>query len=101
MKSWTSLCGGAALMAAILSGGNAVAIAAPASRVLDVAPATERAPATDLSASRRAHRHVRHHRRGYHASKPRSYYARPSYYRPDGMAPFFPFHYGYGMEPSW
>jgi len=98
MKSWTSLCGAAALMAAMLAAGNA--IAAPASRVVDVAPAADRAPATDLSARRRVHRHVRHHRRAYRASQP-AYYARPYYYRPDGMAPFFPFRYGYGLEPSW
>jgi hypothetical protein len=101
MKSWIALCGGAALMAAMLAGGNAAANAAPVSRVLDVAPVADRAPATDLSARRRAHRPVRHQRRAYRAPKQPSYYARPSYYRPGGMAPFFPFHHGYGMEPSW
>lgn len=57
-------------------------------------------PATDLSARRRVHRHVRHHRR-VHRNYPGDYYARPHDYRPDGMTPFFPFYHGYGLEPSW
>jgi hypothetical protein len=62
---------------------------------------------TDVSAARRvrhAHRrhHYRHHRaRVYVRSPYRPYYERPSYYVPQGPAPFFPFGFGYGLDPSW
>jgi hypothetical protein len=103
MRPWIDFGRAAALVVAMLALGSAAGNAAPVAHGdaqnagiarMDVAPAT------DLSARRRAHRHVRHHRRGYRASQP-AYYARPYYYRPDGMAPFFPFRYGYGLEPSW
>jgi Ni/Co efflux regulator RcnB len=98
MRSGIGLAAAAALGVALLAIGNVAATAAPASRGHGVTRSADVAVATDLSARRRAHRH---HHRTYRVSKHPSYYARPSYYRPGGMAPFFPFHYGYGLEPSW
>jgi hypothetical protein len=62
---------------------------------------------TDVSAARRArhvHRrhHYRHHRPRVYVRGPyRPYYERPTYYVPQGPAPFFPFGFGYGLDPSW
>jgi hypothetical protein len=62
---------------------------------------------TDVGAARRvrhAHRrhHYRHHRPRVYVRGPyRPYYERPSYYVPQGPAPFFPFGFGYGLDPSW
>jgi hypothetical protein len=62
---------------------------------------------TDVGAARRAHRghrihRHRHHRPRVYVSGPyRSYYERPSYYVPQGPTPFFPFGFGYGLDPSW
>ena len=97
MRSWIGLGGGAVVVVALLAIGNAAAAAAPASRRSDVTQACgHRAPATDLSARRRAHRHVGPHRTPIAVDVRPHYYARPYYYRPDGIAPFFPFRYGYG-----
>ena len=65
------------------------------------------APLTDVSAARRAHhahrghRHWRHRPRVYVRGPYRPYYERPTYYVPQGPAPFFPFGFGYGLDPSW
>jgi hypothetical protein len=62
---------------------------------------------TDISAARRArhvhrgHRHRHHRPRVYVRGPYRPYYERPSYYVPQGPAPFFPFGFGYGLDPSW
>jgi hypothetical protein len=60
---------------------------------------------TDISAARRVrrgHRSHRHHRpRVYVRSPYQPYYERPDYYVPRGPAPFFPFGFGYGLDPSW
>ncbi|MGN6410665.1 MAG: hypothetical protein ACTHK9_04260 [Nitrobacter sp.] len=64
--------------------------------------ATRSAAATDVSAARRSgrsHRH-RHHRPRVYVHG-RHYYERPTYYVPQGPAPFFPFGVGYGLDPSW
>jgi hypothetical protein len=100
MSSWIGLGGGAVLVVALLAVGNATATAAPASRGHHV-ERTNVVPATDLSARRRAHRHAHSYRNAYRGYVQPHYYARPYYYRPDGIAPFFPFRYGYGLDPSW
>lgn len=59
---------------------------------------------TDAGAARRAHRshRHRHHRPRVYVRGPyRPYYERPNYYVPQGPAPFFPFGFGYGLDPSW
>jgi hypothetical protein len=62
---------------------------------------------TDVGAARRAHhahrryRHRHHRPRVYVRGPYRSYYERPYYYVPQGPAPFFPFGFGYGLDPSW
>ena len=102
MKAWI----GAALIA--------VACAAPGHRGAQAAPAatpgvrTAAAAATEFSSRHRVHRHARRHPhappyRRYYIYAPRGYdyYARPYWYRPDGVAPFFPFGFGYGLGPSW
>ncbi|PZA11567.1 hypothetical protein DNX69_16070 [Rhodopseudomonas palustris] len=66
--------------------------------------------ATDVSArQRKPHakpRHVRRHRSPHrtYVYGPRGTYdynAHPHWYRPDPVAPFFPFGYGWGLGPSW
>jgi hypothetical protein len=100
MRLPISVCAAALLGAAVLCGSSPVIAAAPG---LDakVAPAAAAAPATDFSARRRAQRHVRSTRKAYRGHVPPRYYARPYDYRPSGVAPFFPFRYGYGLDPSW
>jgi hypothetical protein len=59
---------------------------------------------SDISAARRVHRghRHRHHRPRVYVRGPyRPYYERPTYYVPQGSAPFFPFGFGYGLDPSW
>jgi len=59
---------------------------------------------TDVSAARRVHRghrHRHHPPRVYVRGPYRPYYERPYYYVPQGSAPFFPFGFGYGLDPSW
>ena len=59
---------------------------------------------SDISAARRVHRghRHRHHRPRVYVRGPyRPYYERPTYYVPQGPAPFFPFGFGYGLGPSW
>lgn len=62
---------------------------------------------TDVSAARRSrhvhrtHRHWHHRPRVYVRGPYRPYYERPRYYVPQGPAPFFPFGFGYGLDPSW
>jgi hypothetical protein len=59
---------------------------------------------TDVSAAQRGHRshRHRHHRPRVYVRGPyRPYYQRPSYYVPQGPAPFYPFGFGYGLDPSW
>jgi hypothetical protein len=97
MKSGLGICGAIALVIAMLSANAAGATSIPAPHYQS-GPIDRVTPATDLSARRRMHRHARHSRA---IRRPPAYYARPYYYRPDGMAPFFPFHHGYGLDPSW
>jgi hypothetical protein len=62
--------------------------------------AAQSTAATDVSAAHRSgHRH-RHHRPRVYVHG-RHYYERPTYYVPQGPAPFFPFGFGYGLDPSW
>lgn len=101
MSSWIGLGGGAVVVVALLAIGDPAAATAPALHNQDVTPTIDTVAATDLSARRRTHRHVRSYRKPYRGDVQPHYYARPYYYRPDGIAPFFPFRYGYGLDPSW
>uniref|UniRef100_Q07UT9 Uncharacterized protein n=1 Tax=Rhodopseudomonas palustris (strain BisA53) TaxID=316055 RepID=Q07UT9_RHOP5 len=104
MRVPIGICATAALLAAALLLESPAAFAASFTPVADTAHTAHTAdiaPSTDLSARRRADRSIRKHRRAFRASKRPAYSARPSYDRPGGMAPFFPFHHGYGLEPSW
>lgn len=50
----------------------------------------------------RAHRGYRHQRARVYVRGPyQPYYGRPSYYAPGEVKPFFPFGFGYGLDPSW
>lgn len=97
MTSKIAICAALAVIGATVA--VAPANAAPGSSSAGLsAPKDHAASATDLSARRRGHRHVRH---SHELKWPPAYYARPYHYQSAGMAPFFPFHYGYGLEPSW
>jgi len=89
-----------------------VSPAAAHSSPVEQRPGVARAAVTDFSARQkqphRAHHHARrHHPPAYRRSyvyAPRGYYdynARPHWYRPDAVAPFFPFGFGWGLGPSW
>ncbi|MFT4278677.1 MAG: hypothetical protein QM576_20210 [Rhodopseudomonas sp.] len=102
MRAWI----GAAILAATLGvGGPAGAASHPAK-----APGASAAQATDISARQRKphvrHRHVHRHpppHRTYVYAPRRAYdyNAHPHWYRPDPVAPFFPFGFGWGLGPSW
>lgn len=85
-------CGALSIETATAASGSGVATARPAT-------------STDISAARRVHRGHRSHRhhrpRVYVRSPYQPYYERPDYYVPRGPAPFFPFGFGYGLDPSW
>jgi len=89
---------GSAIVAIALACGAPV-LASPAPHPV-MARTTDAMSATDLGARRHVSRHPRHHRAARRAVRPR-YYARPTYYQPHGIAPFFPYGLGYGLEPSW
>lgn len=59
----------------------------------------------EVGASRRAHRAdrgYRHQRARVYVRGPyQPYHGRPSYYAPGEVKPFFPFGFGYGLDPSW
>ncbi|GEC16876.1 hypothetical protein [Nitrobacter winogradskyi] len=61
----------------------------------------------EVGAARRAHPHragrgYRHQRARVYVRGPyQPYYGRPSYYAPGKVTPFFPFGFGYGLDPSW
>jgi hypothetical protein len=85
-----------------LLGMTSIDRAAAASRS-DAATATATA-LTDVSAARRVHRghRHRHHRARVYVRGPyQPYYERPYYYVPQALPPFFPFGFGYGLDPSW
>ncbi|MCV0385462.1 MULTISPECIES: hypothetical protein [unclassified Nitrobacter] len=71
------------------------------------AVATQPMTLTEVVAARHAHRphrgyRLRRHRARVYVRGPyQSYYGRPDYYVPAGRAPFFPFGFGYGLDPSW
>lgn len=99
MRSCIGLGSAAALcLATLLIAPSAAGAASSAPLRIEIA--NEAKPATDISARRRVHRHVRHPRNLRRAAPP-AYYARPYVYRPDAMTPFFPFYHGYGLDPSW
>jgi hypothetical protein len=103
MKTYLGVSLAAAIVA--LSGAASIERAEAGSR--SDAVATRSMALTDVGAARRAHRMHRRHRHRHH--RPRvyvrgpyqPYYERPSYYVPQGPAPFFPFGFGYGLDPSW
>jgi hypothetical protein len=95
MKAWI----GAALVAAAVMLGTPAVTRATAMEP-QMARAANAVDATEFSARRRHHRAHRHYRQ-LHVYAP-AYYARPYYYRPyRGLTPFFPFGFGYGLDPSW
>lgn len=93
---------GVSLAAAIMAFCGAVSIDTATAASGSGVAATRFAASTDFSAARRAHRARRHHRPRVYVRGPyRPYYERPRYYVPRGPAPFFPFGFGYGLDPSW
>jgi hypothetical protein len=70
------------------------------------AVATQPVTPTEVGSARSTHRphqenRHRHHRARVYVRGPyRPYYGRPDYYAPR-PAPFFPYGYGYGLDPSW
>lgn len=103
MRAWI----GAAILATALgaAGPAGAASAAPAA-----APGVSAPQATDVSArQRRPHAKQRYARRHpaprrtyvYAPRRPYDYNAQPHWYRPDPVAPFFPFGFGWGLGPSW
>lgn len=103
MRTWI----GAAIVATALGvAGPAGAIPVSAAQT----PSVTTLQATDISARQRKpqakHRHVRRHAAPHrtYVYGPRGSYdynARPHWYRPDPVSPFFPFSYGWGLGPSW
>jgi hypothetical protein len=93
---------GVSLAAAILILSWAAASDSAEAAIRSGTVAAQSAAATDVSA---AHRTGRSHRRRHHRPRVyvqgRHYYERPTYYVPQGPAPFFPFGFGYGLDPSW
>ncbi|MBB5045568.1 hypothetical protein HNR60_000297 [Rhodopseudomonas rhenobacensis] len=89
------------IVAILLAPGAPALAASETGPGAEVARRPDAVSATDVSARRPARRHVRHHRHLRRAVTSPTYYARPTYYRPHGIAPFFPFGLGYGLEPSW
>ncbi|WP_205523703.1 hypothetical protein [Rhodopseudomonas sp. BR0C11] len=103
MRTWI----GAAMVATAL-GAAGPAGATPVSAAQ--APSVTTLQETDISARQRKphakHRHVRRHATPHrtHVYGPRGSYdynARPHWYRPGPVSPFFPFSYGWGLGPSW
>ena len=98
---------GVSLVAAIMALSGAASVEGAEVAPRSVAATAQPMPLTDVGAVRRAqhaHRryHHRHHRPRVYVSGPyRPYYERPSYYVPQGPTPFFPFGFGYGLDPSW
>jgi hypothetical protein len=98
---------GVSLAAAIMALSGVASIEGVEAAPRPVAATAQPMPLTDIGAARRAHRRhriygPRHHRPRVYVSRPyRRYYERPSYYVPQGPTPFFPFGFGYGLDPSW
>ncbi|AVT74308.1 hypothetical protein RPPS3_02450 [Rhodopseudomonas palustris] len=108
MRTWI----GAAIVATALGvAGPAGATPVSTAQAPSVtAPGVTTSQATDISARQRKphakHRHVRRHAPPHrtYVYGPRGSYdynARPHWYRPDPVSPFFPFSYGWGLGPSW
>jgi hypothetical protein len=104
MRAWM----GMAIVAVLGAAAPAAALPAPGGDQHAVTAAA----ATDVSARQRRHhakhRHARRHPppayRHTYVYAPRGYYdyyARPHWYRPNAVAPFFPFGFGWGLGPSW
>jgi uncharacterized membrane protein len=103
MRAWI----GAALLVTALGAAGPAAAAPQAAAETSLVTVSQ---PTDVSArQRRSHvkqRHIRRQpapRRTY-VYAPRGAYdynARPHWYRPDPVAPFFPFAFGWGLGPSW
>jgi hypothetical protein len=95
---------GAGILMGALAMGFAV-LPAPAAASSNAGMQAVQLPgATDISARRRIHRSHRHYHyrpRVYIRGPYQPYYGRPAYYVPQGPAPFFPFGFGYGLDPSW
>jgi hypothetical protein len=93
---------GAGILAGALAMGFAI-LPAPAAALSNTgAQIVQLSGTTDISARRRIHRSYRHYRPRVYVRGPyQPYYGRPSYYVPQGPAPFFPFGFGYGLDPSW
>ncbi|MBS0528018.1 MAG: hypothetical protein JSS22_01325 [Proteobacteria bacterium] len=93
-----SLAAAIVALAGMISTGRATA--APRSEAILATPVAM----TDIGAARRVHhgRRHRHHRARVYVRGPyRPYYERPYYYVPQALPPFFPFGFGYGLDPSW
>ncbi len=107
MRTWI----GAAIVAYALGGLTPAVVQASDMPSLITAQLGQDRAITDFSARHRGHAHkqramrghkyrVSHRHRGARAAP--AYGAQPYGYRPDGMAPFFPFGFGgYGFQPSW
>lgn len=92
---------GAGLVAAAIYAGT-IGISSAASARQAGAETSHHHVSSDVSARRRIHHaHRRHRPRVYVRGPYRPYYQRPTYYVPQGPAPFFPFGFGYGLDPSW
>lgn len=111
MRAWI---GATIVAAALAAGSTASARGAPSPQTspprTEIAHTAAVAAVTEFSSRRRhprAQRHVHRHRPPYrrqyvYAPRGYDYYARPHWYRPHGVTPFFPFGpWGYGLGPSW
>jgi hypothetical protein len=98
---------GMGLAAAIMALSSVAPVGGAEAAPRSVAVAAQSMSPTDVGAARRVRRgyRIRGHRhyrpRVYVRGHYRPYYERPGYYVPRGPAPFFPFGFGYGLDPSW
>lgn len=93
---------GMSLAVVIMTLSGAASVHSAEATVRARAIAAQSAAVTDVSAvhrSGRSYRHPHHRPRVYVHG--RRYYERPAFYVPRGPAPFFPFGFGYGLDPSW